>query len=156
MNCLIACFIVSQVIFVLVIMWQIFSTHDNKSCLSSWVDHFLRVAGRRSEQDGTLKFIMKILILCSFIFVATEAFIVEPWAGVHQRCNDPAFWCKNKETAEECGVSIFVGWVLLAFVSSSCIATESCFCWRRTVRLNALAFPRGRSNFHRAPVQNRT
>ena len=51
---------------------------------------------------------MQFLFLCSFIFVATEAFIVEPWAGVHQRCNDPAFWCKNKETAEECGVTIFV------------------------------------------------
>ena len=67
---------------------------------------------------------MKFLNLCSFIFVATEAFIVEPWAGVHQRCNDPAFWCKNKETAEECGVRIL--WPTQSCVHSF-YACRNCF-----------------------------
>jgi len=41
-----------------------------------------------------------------------NAFSVEPWLGVHERCNDPSFWCKNEETANECGVYEYckIGW----------------------------------------------
>ena len=44
-----------------------------------------------------------ILVICIAVCTA-NAFSVEPWLGVHERCNDPSFWCKNEENAKECGV----------------------------------------------------
>jgi len=52
-----------------------------------------------------------ILVICIAVCTA-NAFSVEPWLGVHERCNDPSFWCKNEENAKECGVYEYckIGW----------------------------------------------
>lgn len=47
---------------------------------------------------------MMLALVLGFVFVcSSQAFVVQPWAGNHG-CNDPGYWCKNQETAKECGV----------------------------------------------------
>jgi len=46
---------------------------------------------------------MIALALCLVFICSTQAYVVQPWAG-NDGCNDPNYWCKNNETATECGV----------------------------------------------------
>ena len=48
---------------------------------------------------------VKLFLIFCVAVSAANAYTVEPWHGVHGRCNDPALWCKSVENAKACGVT---------------------------------------------------
>ena len=71
---------------------------------------------KETPRQEEAKMEMKVFLLFCIAISASKAFVVEPWLGVNERCNDPTFWCKSAATAKECGVKTVQVYISLSFL----------------------------------------